>query len=254
MKTEEIMKNGDIKTNKYIIFAIISSLIIIISYIFNFYTILEYSVSHKPEDWSHFSSYVGGILSPALTFISLALLIKSLNLQNQANASLREELVNSKQTEKIRAFEALFFNMIESQKNQFNSLNIEFPSGLKLKGIDAVLKIEDDIELMRKQEKSNDYIKKYLSNIDSKDQIFGLTRSFFVIVKNIEEKLSNKEGFDNKIRNSHFMTLINFTDFSQLRLLMISIQFLNYHSTSYLKNSTELGIAIKETGLSFELY
>jgi uncharacterized membrane protein len=242
------------KINKYIISAIISTAIVVIVYVYNFYTVHDYDISSKPEEWSHFGGYVGGLLSPILTFISLALLIQSLNLQNEANSSLKNDLKNSEKTEKIRSFESLFFGMIESQKNQFNSFCIDFPCGLKLSSIEAVIKIEDDIEKIRTQSGSDTDVLNYLTNIDTKDQLFGLTRSFYIIVKIIEEKLGNHEGFDVNSRNSHFMTLINFTDFSQLRLLMISIQFMNYHSTSFLKNSAEFSSAIKETGLSFDLY
>lgn len=55
----------------------------------------------------------------------------------------------------------------------------------------------------------------------------------------ISERLDNKNGFDSEIRRNLFLTLINFTEFSQLRAVMISMQFMDWESANYLKGNKE---------------
>jgi hypothetical protein len=193
------------------------------------------------------------MLNPLLGFISLVLLIKSLRLQNEANADLRKELINSEKTEKIRSFETLFFNMINSQKVLFDSFKIKTQDAI-MYGSEAVIKIEDVIEDLREQHQDDELIIQFLKNIDSNDQIFGVTRGFYIIVKMITEKLSNDNGFSEEDRKSHLLALVNFTDFSLLRLIMISMQFMSYPSIEYLRKNSDFNAVLKEVELNYNLY
>jgi len=235
--------------NQYIIAAVLSMLLVLSAYVAKFYFSLGYKTSNNPEVWGQFGDYIGGIINPLFSFISIVLLIKSLTLQNEANITVRNELKNSERTEKLRTFEILFFNMINSQKSLFETLRID-----ECMGVEAVLKIEDEIEKLRKAEVSNREIKNYLEGIDIHDQIFGLSRSFYIMVQIITEKLSNSEGFSAEDRRAHFKALVNFTDFSQLRLILICIQFMDFQSTNYLRSSIEFKTVIEELGMSYELY
>lgn len=246
-----------IMINRYILGAVVAVLIVLGSYLFQFYITLNYSLSEKPEEWAQLGDYAGGLLNPSLTFISLVLLIKSLSLQNEANQSLRLELKNTEKTEKIRAFESLFFNLLSSQKEIFHSFNstffVENELIIKYK-TEAVLAIEDEIEKIRDGNGSDNDVQIFLEKIDSNDQIFSVTRAFYIIVKLISDRLSNSDGFELRDRKSHLLTLINFTDFAQLRLVLISMQFLNFQSVIFLKNDAEFIEALEEVGLSFDLY
>lgn len=245
------------KINGYVLAAAILIIAVFLSYFLYFYMYLGYEISDDSAIWAQLGDYSGGILNPLLSFLSIVLLIKSLTLQNEANVTLRNEIKNSEKTEKIRTFEALFFNLINSQKNLFESFSIKYASsekGLKVGGVKAVMKIEDEIEAMRKKGKSDEEVAEYLEDIDENDQIFGLSRAFYIIVLMVVEKLSDSNGFSFYDRRDHFMTLINFTDFAQLRLIMICIQFLDYESCKYIRSSSEFKIVIEEVGLSYELY
>lgn len=240
------------RINKYIIAAATLIFFVFLAYFINFYIYLDYKVSDDSAIWSDLGGYAGGILGPLLSFVSIVLLIKSLTLQNEANATLRSELANSEKTEKIRSFEALFFNMIETQKNLFNSFRIKLDKGhdaVIFTGVESVLAIEDVIESMRDRGSNDQDIGGFLEEIDTNDQIFGLTRSFYIIVMMITEKLESAED-----RKSHFKTLVNFTDFSQLRLIMICIQFMDFESVKYLKLSVEFRQVIEDFGMGYELY
>jgi len=167
------------------------------------------------------------------------------------------ELKSNEKTEKLRSFEVLFFNLVNSQKILFDSFKVEFEDDGELAclaGVEAVMKIEGGIEEIRNEGGEDQQVKDYLDRVDGKDQIFGLSRAFYIIVRMTSEKLSDAEGFSSAERKAHFMSLVNFTDFAQLRLVMICIQFMDYESTKYLRSSNEFKAAIEELGLRYELY
>ncbi|MNL49728.1 hypothetical protein D3C87_1726860 [compost metagenome] len=94
----------------------------------------------------------------------------------------------------------------------------------------------------------------YLEAADPTDQIYGLTRTFYNIVKLTSEKLSDANEFSAEDRKSHYLTLINFTDFSLLRLIMLSAQFTGLPPTEYLKSNQEFSSTLKEVKLNYNLY
>ncbi|MDG9669319.1 hypothetical protein ONV78_16385 [Hahella sp. CR1] len=245
------------KINGYILAAAILIIAVFLSYFLHFYVSLGYEVSNDSAIWGQLGDYSGGILNPLLSFVSIVLLIRSLNLQNEANLSLRTEIENSEKTERLRSFESLFFNLINSQKNLFDTFSITTLSGeakTQIDGVKAVMKIEDEIEKIRENDGKDEEVKKYIEALDENDQIFGLARAFYVTVLMVSEKLSESEGFSLGDRRDHFMTLINFTDFAQLRLVMICVQFLDYESCKYIRLSSEFEKVIEDVGLSYELY
>ena len=78
-----------------------------------------------------------------------------------------------------------------------------------------------------------------------------MVRSFYIAVKIVTDKLSEEQGFDSHDRLVHLQTLINFTDFSQLRLILIIIQFMNFKSVQYLKTNAEFNEVLNEVGLNY---
>ena len=140
------------------------------------------------------------------------------------------------------------------KSNMFSISIGEESSRVQLFGIKAVMEIESEVERIRGQSQDGQRVKQYMDRIDSMDQIFGLSRAFYIAVKMISEKLSNEEGFTQKDRIDHYLTLVNFTEFSQLRLIMICIQFMDYESCKYLSNNIEFKMVIEDVGLSYELY
>lgn len=244
--------------NRYVIAAAIIIAFVFASYFIKFYISLGYGLSNDPSDWAQLGDYAGGMLNPLLSFVSIILLIKSLTLQNEANVSLRNELKNSEKTEKLRSFETLFFNMIESQKRLFESFNIEIQllegDFINLSNVEAVIEIENGIENIRSAEGGDEKVREYLESIDTQDKIFGLARAFYIMVMIVNDKLSDSNGFSVEDRKSHFQTLLNFTDFSQLRLILICVQFMDYQSSKYISSSIEFKKVVEELGMGYELY
>jgi len=177
-------------------------------------------------------------------------------LQNQANTDLREEIRENRRTEKIRSFSILFFNMIEEQKALLNGLRFDVLAGdfTEAKGVAAIMLLEDEVHSMREDGKSDDDIAKFLMELDSNEKIFDVLRAFYVTVKIVSEKLSDKNKFNFSDRKEYFETLISFTNFSQLRLIVMLIQFLNYPATSYLRNNREFVQIISDLGLPLDPY
>ncbi|WJN58537.1 hypothetical protein OH686_07295 [Pseudomonas sp. SO81] len=230
-------------------------LIVLLSYIFQFYYRLDYAVSSNPEHWGQLGDYIGGTLNPLLSFISIILLIQSLTLQTEANKGLRVEVELTRKTEKLRSFEMQLFNMLESQRAYFDSFTAySKSSNTRLSGSAVVIKIEDTVEILRSSNTDPAAVTKYLEQLDSTDKIYGLTRIFCNMVRIIEEKLSNSNGFNEEDRRSHYLTLINFTDFSLLRLIMMCVQFIDNASNDYLKKNAEFNLVLEDVGLSFNLY
>ena len=223
-------------------------------YIFHFYIRLGYVVSTSPEAWGQLGDYAGGLLNPLLSFISIVLLIKSLTLQNEANKGLRDEIESTRRTERLRSFETQLFNMINSQQSYFDRFKVSLVSddGVSIYyGVEAVINIGDTVEALREKGLA---VSDYLEEIDSSDQIYSLTRIFQNMVKVIDERLCDSGGFTMVDRRSYYLTLINFTDFSLLNLIMIAAQFMDYPSTAYLKSNTEFNAVLRDVGLGYDLY
>lgn len=244
--------------NRYVISAALIIAFVFAGYFIKFYVSLGYGLSNDPAVWAQLGDYAGGMLSPLLSFVSIVLLIKSLTLQNEANISLRNELKNSEKTENLRSFETLFFNMIDSQKRLFESFRVQIQTAegesSTFSNVDAVMAIESEIENIRNAEGNDEAVREYLESIDGQDKIFGLARVFYIMVMVVTDKLSDSNGFSVEDRTAHFQTLVNFTDFSQLRLILICVQFMDYQSSKYIGSSIEFKAIIEDLGMGYELY
>lgn len=243
--------------NRYVMSAALLMLVVLCSYVFQFYHRLDYVVSGDPAVWGQLGDYIGGILNPLLSFISIVLLIQSLNLQAEANKGLISEIELTRKTEKLRSFEMQLFNMLESQKSYFDSFKAySGNSGARVQfsGGGAVIEIEDRVERIRRATPNPTVVTHYLERLDSTDKIYSLTRVFCNAARVIDEKLSNANGFSDTDRRSHYLTLINFTDISLLRLVMMCVQFMDYASTNCLRSNSEFTAVLNEVGLSYDLY
>lgn len=243
--------------NRYVLSALALIVLVLFSYVFQFYLRLGFSVSAEPEVWAQLGDYFGGMLNPLLSFISIVLLIKSLTLQREANFGLRAEIRNTRKTERLRSFETQLFNMINSQQTYFDNFRIDFSSGgmkERVSGAEAVIRLEEVIESMRNEGGDFKAVSDYMESVDSADHIYSLTRIFYNMVKAVDDRLSDAKGFTEEERRSYYLTLINFTDFSLLRLIIIAAQFMEYPSTEYLKANSGFNSVLKEVGLGYDLY
>ncbi len=243
--------------NRYVILAAALIFAAVLCYFGYFFLFLGYKLSTAPQEWALFGDYLGGVLNPLLSFVSLVLLIKSLNLQNKANKSLRRELETTKKTERFRSFESHFFNMLSSQKLHFDSFKIVFLNGdetEEFRSVEAVLELEEQVERLISMHEPFTSVSSFLDDADSHDQIYGCVRMFYIMVKMISDKLSDENGFNSDDRKSHYLTLINFTDFALLRLILMAVQFMESSPSRYIKSHKEFLSILSELELSCELY
>lgn len=242
--------------NPYILFAAISMFLVVVAYVVRFFGVLGYPLADKADVWGQFGDYLGGSLNPLLSFITILLLIKSMNLQKQENADLREEVNENRRTEKLRSFSVLFFNMIASQKALLDSFTVDAVSTVQgiRPGVSSIIHVENEVERLRDDGASKAAVSDFLDGIDSDDKIYGILRAFYVTVKIVSEKLSDANGFSVVDRKEHLQTLINFTDFAQLRLVILAIQFTAYPFGDYLRSNPDFNAVLDEVGLHLDPY
>lgn len=239
--------------NKYLI--IIATLVIIIiplSYFCQFFIVLDYPLSKDQGKWAEFGSFIGGTISPILSFITIFFLIQSLNHQNIANKQLTLQLKNNIDNENLRTFENLFFNLVSLQKDIYNRFKVYVLENNKksiLYSEEAVKKIEDILDKQFEEGIPIDKIKELYEALDEEYSVYDVLRSFSNIVKLIEEKLENENQ-----RKLYYEKLINLTDYAHLRLICATAQLEDSSNAKYLKNNQEFNQILEKVNLNFELY
>ncbi|MGL4352394.1 MAG: hypothetical protein ACRCTP_00275 [Aeromonas popoffii] len=242
---------------KYTTLALLLMCVVIGIYVVQFHFILGYKISHNTSDWVDFSDFVGGLLGPLLSFLSFVLLLHSLKQQNRANAFLIEEAKNNRKNEKFRVFETHFFNLINVQRTSFDTFDISIKYAntcAKFNHVDGVIKIEDCIQEFRNKGASDAEITTWLDNIDCSEKVYNTLRIFCNIVKVISEKLTDDNGFNLDDRRQQYHSLISLTEFSQLRMVLMGLQFIDCPQAKWLQDHEEFVNVLKETGLDIGIY
>ncbi len=75
-----------------------------------------------------------------------------------------------------------------------------------------------------------------------------------MIVKLIDEHLSDINGFTQEERKKYYRLLVNFTEFAHIRLIIMSMQFLDFESTRYLNNHTDFQSILNDLNLVLNPY
>lgn len=238
--------------------AIVISLVVIFIFYYHFHIKLNYPLSSKPSDWVDFSDYIGGTLGTTFSFLSFIFLLHSLKLQNIANKELHKETKVNRKNEKFRHFESHFFNLLEAQRSAFEKFKFQLydDDGTinEYIGVEAVVAIENCIEEARDNGSDDAEIKEFLLIVDESEKIYNTMRIFNNMTKMISTKLSEENGFTYDDRKSQLETLITFTEFSQLRLVLISMQFMELPPARSLRNNNEFISLLTELGLNLDPY
>jgi len=241
--------------NRYVLAAITLAVLSVGSYVFWFAYRLNLDFAQDPTVWGTFGDYVGGTINPVLSFLSLIFLIRSVTLQIDANHDLRKELKENEKNEQVKAVTTLFFSMINSQREMFSSFKISTDGVEKYTyATAAVIHLEDKVEELREANEADDKVSMYLEKEDANEQIFGILRSFYITVQVICERLSDERGFDNSIRREFLRTLINFTEFAQLRLVVMAMQFTSYPASNYLRSNADFVAVMNDVGFALDPY
>lgn len=194
-------------------------------------------LSSSKEVWGQFGDYVGGVINPLLSFVTIILLIQSLSEQQYANKCLIEETTRQEKLDNLKKFENRFFNLIELQQKGFESFFIytthhQFVAKRnKLESAQAANYIEKNVMQLVDDEQSHDGIRSHIEEWDSHENLFSLVRRFYLIIKLVDDKLTNSE------RDEYYETLINLTDIKLLNLICIVVSYYSWDSVQYIVNS-----------------
>ncbi|EET5408709.1 TPA: hypothetical protein ACHLIF_005425, partial [Escherichia coli] len=126
---------------KYVAFLVISVTWLI--YFFNFDPLNGFPIDKS--EWGTFGDFVGGVTNPILTFFTMIMLIKSINLQKEANISIIKQNLHmhevserQKEIDDLRSFESSFYSLAEVSRREFDALRITGRNKKNYSASDAV--------------------------------------------------------------------------------------------------------------------
>lgn len=174
-----------------IIFGALAIILAIFAYYINFNEGAGFS-SDKNE-WAAFGDFVGGFTTPIITFITMCMLITSLNLQKKANESLIEQNkqskdigVHQKEIEGLRSFESTFYNLAAVARKEYDALHLTLVDGGDIYiGSDAVGKLEDMLSEKACMGEEFSSLNEAFDSFDERSAmgIFSAVRSFYILFK-----------------------------------------------------------------------
>ena len=152
-------------------------------------------LSSDKGEWGTFGDFIGGFSNPIITFITMCMLIKSIDLQKDANMSIIEQnnhIKNSeerqKELEDLRSFESTFYNLAEVARQEYSRLIIKDSSGKEHCESYAVSHIEEEIIRLYKDNIKMDVQSDFEAMFDKLDEqssmgVFSSVRSFYILFK-----------------------------------------------------------------------
>jgi len=189
--------------------------------------------SDSKGDWGTFGDYVGGVLNPILSFISIVMLINSINLQREANNSLIEDSKRQSKLEDKRSFEVSFYNLIEAEREEFKELELILPNGT-FKSVKAVNELENYItNYIEVNNSTLSETSAILGGIDDASgmAIFSVVRGFYVLTKLINEKCPIED------REHYIDVCVSLTPVKAINILVIAVVYFDWKNISYMKDN-----------------
>lgn len=111
-------------SNGIILSAILLTLVILLIYVSKFY---NHEISDAAEDWAHFGTFLGGVLSPVLSFLSLLLVLVTIRQQKVSLEQTAEqtqlsfdEMTKSVHAQEVQAdvAEAQLKNLVNKSRSE----------------------------------------------------------------------------------------------------------------------------------------
>ena len=103
--------------------------------------------------------------------------IKTLELQRKSSKSLEDEIERTKQQDKLKTFESHFFNMVSSQKKNFDSFYLVFEN-TKVDGVASANNLDDLIFHLKSRGAARPHVHSVISKIDTHGSLFNAARIF----------------------------------------------------------------------------
>lgn len=194
-------------------------------------------LSAKTEVWGQFGDYVGGVVNPILSFVTIYLLIQSVSLQRESNDSLIKEIHRQEKLEEYKKFELRFFRLLETQEESFNRFKINIGESHDgslefLHGVAAVTHIENELSILVDAKIEMVRIQDWLNSMDDDGAYFSLARRFYLILKLIDDNTTSQ-----KERLEMHEILMNLTDIKVICMIAILSIYYDWDSVKYIKSS-----------------
>jgi len=221
------------------------------------YWFRRHEISSNPSDWAAFGEYLGGVLSPALAFLTILLLVQSLQEQSKANNILANEIEASGLEGRRRSFEGLFFEILRSMRESFARLSVHSEPPDTTRGVGVVEQLEDRVaEICEAGDLSAcaDLVREHLEWADEDDRLYSSVRSFSVAAQLISQQLTDEAGFDEDERGKYYGLLLGVADFAHVRLVLIFMQFSDVKHAELLRKNRELLNRMYDVGLLAHQY
>ncbi|HFI7953403.1 TPA: hypothetical protein ACGSBP_003131 [Escherichia coli] len=172
---------------KYVAFLVISVTWLI--YFFNFDPLNGFPIDKS--EWGTFGDFVGGVTNPILTFFTMIMLIKSINLQKEANISIIKQNLHmhevserQKEIDDLRSFESSFYNLAEVSRREFDALRITGRNKKNYSASDAVTYLESYMINSCKSKNAEELCKQFsIFDNESSMALFSAVRSFYILFK-----------------------------------------------------------------------
>lgn len=205
------------------------------AYYFNFG--IHGVLSAKTEVWGQFGDYVGGVVNPILSFVTIYLLIQSVSLQRESNDSLMKEINRQEKLEEYKKFELRFFRLLETQEESFDRFRIsigETDDGNieMLHGVAAVSYIENELSVLIDAKIERERVQGWLDSLDDDGAYFSLTRRFYLILKLINDNTASRSE-----RLELYEILMNLTDIKVISMIAILSVYYDWDVMKYIKSS-----------------
>lgn len=185
-------------------------------------------------EWGTFGDFVGGVTNPILTFFTMVMLIKSINLQKEANDSIikqnshmHEVSERQKEMDDLRSFESSFYSLAEVSRREFDALKIVGRNKKVYSAADAVVYLEGYLLNACRSKTSKELTEQFSKfDTDSSMAIFSAVRSFYILFK-----FTNESCPDN--HKERYYEIANYTmPVKFLHLVCLAYVFGNWKITN----------------------
>lgn len=193
-------------------------------------------ISSSTEVWGQFGDYVGGVVNPILSLITILLLINSLSEQINANKSMSAEMNRQAEVERFKKFESKFYNLLNLQNKEFESFFVykkDEATGrvIELKGVIAATFISEQVYDMVAANSSRDAIIQEIDNWDEYDNLFSIARRFHLLVKLVDNELKGEE------KKEYYELILNLSDVKMVVLVCLVVVFYEGERHEYILKS-----------------
>ena len=213
----------------------------LIVYFFNFNEWL--GLSGDKGDWGTFGDFVGGFSNPILTFITMCLLIGSLNLQREANEAVVKQGLQldsaysrQKEIDDLRSFESTFFSLAQAARNEFEKLQIVDDLGRSYSAGGAVCFCEEIIAKYATHCFDRNKTPRFPELFDRLDErsrmgIFSCVRGFYITYKFACE--SCPDGY----RSRYVDVCVNIMPIKLLNLVCLARSYEDWDVLDYMEKA-----------------